>query len=258
LVGESNDNDISMLSNDADDSPPSVETASEFSKDNEEEPGPQEPIQTAPAVSSPPSIETVSEFPVLPTPVKAENLVDESKENDDIDDDCIPPGLASFVQEVNKTLQEVHSEFMQASSKSSDFEAEIPEVEEVVGESKANEDEPRPHETIQTAPVVSSPPSIETASDFPALVTPVKAEKSVGENVDNEEDRAGASAENPKEEPLVNKEKAEPMRSCTSMVSDDAWDASSYCSEAADNLEEDPKGKGHVQEVEGITISCDQ
>jgi rRNA processing protein Krr1/Pno1 len=122
--------------------------------------------------------------------------------------------------------------------------------------------QPQSYEAIQSAPPLPSHQFVETASDFPTLTTPIKAGKAVGESNDNEEDSAGSSAETSYEKSksvesglswasMVTKEKTEP-RSLISMVSDEAWDESSYCSEG-----EGPEAEGRVEEVKGIIVSCE-
>jgi hypothetical protein len=109
------------------------------------------------------------------------------------------------------------------------------------------------------------PPYIETASDFPSLTTPETAEKAVGESKDSEEDSAGSSAETANEKPetvesgqswaaIATKETVEPRRSFISMVSDEAWDATSYCSDDGHDLGENPEAGVRVEEVEGIIV----
>jgi polyribonucleotide nucleotidyltransferase len=126
--------------------------------------------------------------------------------------------------------------------------------------------QPQSHEAVQIAPPLPSRPFIETASDFPTLTTIIKMEKAVAESKDSEEDSAGSSADTSYERPqsvesglswasLVTKEKIEP-RSHFSMVSDEAWDASSYCSDGGDDLGED-QTKGCVEEVKGFIVSCE-
>jgi polyribonucleotide nucleotidyltransferase len=124
---------------------------------------------------------------------------------------------------------------------------------------------PQSHEAVRRAPPLLSRPFIETASDFPTLTTIIKIEKAVGESKDNEEDSAGSSADTSYEKPkivesgfswasMVTKVKTEP-RSLISMESDEAWDASSYCSDVGDDLGED-QTDGRVEEVKGFVVSC--
>jgi polyribonucleotide nucleotidyltransferase len=126
---------------------------------------------------------------------------------------------------------------------------------------------PQSHEAVQSAPPLPSRPFIETASDFPTLPTIIKIEKAVDESKDSEEDSAGSSANTSYEKPkivgsglswasMVTKEKTEP-RSLISMVSDEAWDESSYSSDGRDDLGED-QTEGRVEEVKGFIVSCEQ
>jgi hypothetical protein len=124
--------------------------------------------------------------------------------------------------------------------------------------------QPQSQEAVQSAPPLPSPPFIETASDFPTLTTPIKTGKAVGESKDNEEGSPGSSADTSNEKPksvesgrswasMVTKDKTVPS-SFISMVSNEDWDATSYCSEGGDD---DPEAGGRVEEVKGFIVSCE-
>jgi rRNA processing protein Krr1/Pno1 len=121
--------------------------------------------------------------------------------------------------------------------------------------------QPQSYEAVDSAPPLPSRPFVGTASDFPILTTPIKAWKAVDESKDNEEDSAGSTAETSYEKAksvesglswasMVTKEKTQP-RSLISMVSDAAWDESSYSSK-----EDNPEVEGRV-EVKGFIVSCE-